>query len=188
MNKKFAAVGVSIVLLSLALTNCTGDKAVAAQLNIEPSTVIEKTDTTLKSMLTKSIKVQKVIVNTEKMTEVVNKLKKRVNKTWYVFGGETTRGWDCSGLVIWAYKHFEINLYHKASSQKYAAKPHRYVASKVKPGDIIACYGSEGLHVGIASDKPGYMIHAPRRGVTTKEDKVLKLFSSCTYTRLVQTN
>lgn len=186
MNKKFAAVGATVIL-ALALTNCTGDKSNAAQLNIEQPTVT-KTEVTFKSVLTPSIKKYQLTQNTEKMTNVVNKLKKRVNKTWYVFGGETPRGWDCSGLVIWAYKHFGINLYHRASSQKYAAKPHRYVASKVKPGDIIACYGSEGLHVGIASDRKGYMIHSPRRGVTTKEDKVLKLFSSCTYTRLVQTN
>lgn len=186
MNKKFAAVGL-VSLLAIGLTNCTGDNAIAAQLNIEQS-AIAKADTSFKTILTPSIKAQKVRSNTDKMIFVVGKLKNRVNKTWYVFGGETPRGWDCSGLVIWAYKQFGIKLYHKASVQKYAAKPHKYVASKVKPGDIIACYGSEGLHVGIASDKVGYMIHAPRRGVATKEDKVLKLFSSCTYTRLVQTN
>lgn len=182
MRNKFAAVSLGIIL---GLTNCTG-VASASQLNTNP--VVEKSQVTLSSVLTPSIKKTKIENNTIKMNSVVQKLKKRVNKTWYVFGGDTPRGWDCSGLVIWAYKHFGIKLYHGAYSQKYAAKPHRYVASKVKPGDIIACYGPAGTHVGIASDRVGYMIHSPRRGVTTKEDKVLKLFSSCTYTRLVQTN
>lgn len=184
MNKKFAAVSLG---LTLVLTNCTSPSASASQIDTSPIS-IQEYKTTLKSILTPSIHKTMLDNNTQKMTNVVKKLKKSVNKTWYVFGGVTPRGWDCSGLVIWAYKHFGIKLHHRASSQKYAAKPHRYVASKVKPGDIIACYGSEGLHVGIASDKSGYMIHSPRRGVTTKEDKVLKLFSSCTYTRLVQTN
>ena len=183
MNKKFAAVGLGLVLV---LTNCTGVGASASQLKINPE--VEKSQITLTSILTPSIHKNMLTNNTEKMNSVVNKLKKRVNKTWYVFGGETPRGWDCSGLVIWAYKHFGIKLYHGAYSQKYTAKPHKYVASKVKPGDIVACYGSAGIHVGIASNKIGYMIHAPKRGVTTKEDKVLKIFSSCTYTRLIQTN
>ena len=183
MNKKFAAVGLGLVLV---LTNCTGVSASASQLN-KSSVVIQKSEITLTSVLTPSIKKTMLNNNTEKMANVVKKLKNRVNKTWYVFGGATPKGWDCSGLVIWAYKHFGIKLYHSAYAQKYAAKPRKYVASKVKPGDIIACYGPAGTHVGIASDKKGYMIHSPRRGITTKEDKVLDLFSSCTYTRLVQT-
>lgn len=182
MNKKFAAVGLGLVLV---LTNCTGVGASASQLKTNPE--VQESQVTLTSILIPSIEKTMLDNNTEKMTSVVKKLKKRVNKTWYAWGGETPKGWDCSGLVIWVYKHFGIKLYHKASSQKYAAKPHKYVASKVKAGDIIACYGSNGVHVGIASDKKGYMIHSPRRGVTTKEDKVLGLFSSCTYTRLIQT-
>lgn len=183
MNKKFAAVGLGLVLV---LTNCTGVSASASQRNTDP--VSAEYQVTLTSILTPSIRTTMLNNNTDKMNSVVKKLKKRVNKTWYAFGGETPKGWDCSGLVIWVYKHFGIKLYHKASAQKYAAKPRKYVASKVKPGDIVACYGGEGTHVGIASDRQGYMIHSPRRGVTTKEDKVLSLFSSCTYTRLVQTN
>lgn len=186
MKKKFAAVSLGLVL---GLTNCTGVNASASQLNT--NTVVVKTTnaeigTTLSQMLAPSIKRQKLKTNTEKMNSVIRQLRKSVNRTWYVFGGDSPSGWDCSGLVLWTYKHFGIKLYHRAYVQKYAAKPHKYVASKVKPGDIVACMG--GAHVGIASDRVGYMFHAPRPGMTTKEDRVLKYFSNCTYTRLVQTN
>lgn len=186
MNKKFAAVGLTAIL-AIGLTNCTGDKAAAAQLNIEQSSVL-KSDVTFRSILTPSIKRYHLDLNTQKMTNVINKLTDRVNKTWYVFGGSTPRGWDCSGLVLWTYKHFGINLYHSAFAQKYSAKPHTYSDSKAKVGDIIAFPGHVGIYVG-----NGYMIHAPHPGVRTQKIKVWKWAKEngtryVTYTRLIKTN
>ena len=65
MNKKFAAVGATVIL-ALVLTNCTGTKATAAQLNIEKISA-SKTEVTFKSVLTPSIKRYNLVKNTEKM-------------------------------------------------------------------------------------------------------------------------
>lgn len=185
MNKKFAAVSLGLVLV---LTNCTSISASATQLNT--TTTVEKSTITLPAILAPSIKKTQITRNTDKMESVMNKLKKRINRTWYVFGGQTPSGWDCSGLVLWFYKNFGIELRHSASAQKYYSKPKKYTDKKavsgiVKSGDIITCLG--GAHNGIY-DKDGYMIHSPRPGVSTKRDKITNLFYNCTYTRVIKTN
>jgi cell wall-associated NlpC family hydrolase len=63
----------------------------------------------------------------------IDELKQYVNKTWYVFSGSTSDGWDCSGLVIWFYEDLGITLPHSATKQG-MLKP------KIKnplPGDIV---------------------------------------------------
>lgn len=40
-----------------------------------------------------------------------------VGSTWYVLGGSTPRGWDCSGLTLWFYDKLAIELPHSASAQ-----------------------------------------------------------------------
>jgi len=123
--------------------------------------------------------------NRESLGLMADKLKKYVGKTWYVFGGATPRGWDCSGLVVWYYKHLGIELYHSASAQKYEGKPRKYSAEKAKVGDIIWNPGHVGIYVG-----DGYMIHSPHPGARTERVKVLdwakdNWTTNVTYTRLL---
>ena len=42
----------------------------------------------------------------DKLKRVVNYLTTRVHKTAYVFSGATISGWDCSGMVRYAYKRW----------------------------------------------------------------------------------
>jgi cell wall-associated NlpC family hydrolase len=131
---------------------------------------------------------QKVIDDTERVNATSDKLRKYIGKTWYVFGGATPQGWDCSGLVVWYYKQLGIELYHSASAQKYEGKPRKYSEAKAKVGDIIWNPG----HVGIY-DGDGYMIHSPNRGLRTERVKVWEWAndngtSNVTYTRLIKTN
>ena len=125
------------------------------------------------------------IENAKRIDKVTEKLLKHVGKTWYVFGGNTPRGWDCSGLVAWYYRHFDIELPHVASGQKYSGKPHKFSVEKAMRGDIIWFPG----HVGIY-DGDGYMIHSPHPGARTERVKVLdwardNWTTHVTYTRLI---
>jgi cell wall-associated NlpC family hydrolase len=52
-----------------------------------------------------------------RMATVIKQLKKRIGKTWYVFSGATPRGWDCSGLTMWAYEQIGVELPHSANKQ-----------------------------------------------------------------------
>jgi cell wall-associated NlpC family hydrolase len=89
--------------------------------------------------------------------------------TWYVYSGSTPRGWDCSGLVMWFYGQFNIELEHSANAQMNSGT----ITKDPLPGDIVAFSynGSKrSYHVGIYLGD-GQMIHAPRPGrKTTVED------------------
>lgn len=53
----------------------------------------------------------------------------------YVYGGETEKGFDCSGFVKYVYNHFGISIERTSSSQ---AKGGRKVKkSELKPGDLV---------------------------------------------------
>jgi len=125
--------------------------------------------------------------NTVKMSKMLDALEKRVGKTWYVFSGSTPSGWDCSGLVLWAYERMGIELPHRASEQKLAGP----LTNDPQPGDIVSFTyrGSKSAyHVGIYLGE-GKMIHAPRPGTSTAIESVEHFAngSKITYTHLVDT-
>jgi cell wall-associated NlpC family hydrolase len=101
---------------------------------------------------------QKLIINQNKITKIISKLKSRVGKTPYVPFGASPSGWDCSGMVTWAYAQVGIDLYHGASHQKHSGK----MVKTPKVGDIVA-FGWTGWsgaqHSGIYLGD-GKMLHA----------------------------
>lgn len=80
--------------------------------------------------LAKEAKQEKKRVNLKK---VVRYLTTRVHKTAYVYSGSTTAGWDCSGLVTYAYKRLGIELEHSANKQAHSG----FRVSSPKIGDIV---------------------------------------------------
>ena len=65
----------------------------------------------------------------------------------YIFGAASpTYGFDCSGLVLWAYAQIGISLPHSSQAQ-YATLPH-VARADLKPGDLVFFY-SPISHVGI---------------------------------------
>jgi cell wall-associated NlpC family hydrolase len=68
-----------------------------------------------------------------KLKKVVRYLTTRVHKTAYVYSGSTTAGWDCSGLVTYAYKRLGIDLEHSANKQAHSGSR----VSSPKIGDIV---------------------------------------------------
>jgi cell wall-associated NlpC family hydrolase len=82
---------------------------------------------------------KKIITNRKKLNSVVNRLIHRVGKTPYVFSGSSIYGWDCSGMVVWAYEQLGVELPHSATKQAYVGK--RVKTPKV--GDVVI-FGYKG--------------------------------------------
>jgi cell wall-associated NlpC family hydrolase len=79
----------------------------------------------------------------------------------YVWGGASPSGFDCSGLIMWAYAQVGIGLPHFSGAQ-FAGTTHISMAD-IQPGDILF-YGPggsdhEGMYVG-----GGSMIESPFTG------------------------
>ncbi|HUF01735.1 MAG TPA: C40 family peptidase [Gaiellaceae bacterium] len=82
----------------------------------------------------------------------------------YRYGGESpASGFDCSGLVRWAYAKLGVDLPH--SSYALASEGRRVPSAKVRPGDVLlfAGLGHVGLYLG-----GGRMVHAPQSGRTVE--------------------
>ncbi|WP_229803257.1 C40 family peptidase [Planobispora rosea] len=78
----------------------------------------------------------------------------------YVWGAEGPNGFDCSGLVMWAYQKVGISLPHYTGDQWTAGT--RISKEQLRPGDLVFFY-SDLHHVGIYIGG-GLMVHAPRTG------------------------
>lgn len=105
-------------------------------------------------------------LNTEKIQSVVEQLKDQVGKTWYVFSGSTPSGWDCSGLVYWAYEQLGVSLEHSANKQGNSGTK----VKTPKVGDIVVFgyKGSKSYYHSSIYIGDGKVIHAGfRKGTTT---------------------
>lgn len=128
--------------------------------------------------------------NTERIESVVAKLKSRVGKTWYVFSGSTPSGWDCSGLVYWAYGQLGVSVEHSANKQGNSGTKVRTPAI----GDIVVfgykgskTYYHSSIYIG-----DGKVIHAGfRKGTSTSiisiDDPSFR-HSTATFIRLIESN
>ena len=78
----------------------------------------------------------------------------------YRWGGTSpASGFDCSGLVYWAYGRLGIEVPH--SSYALAGIGRRVGRPRLRPGDVLVFsgYGHVGLYIG-----RGRMVHAPQSG------------------------
>lgn len=78
----------------------------------------------------------------------------------YVWGGSAPGGFDCSGLVMWAFNQAGISLPH--SSQAQANGGQAVSLSDLQPGDVLTFY-SDASHSGIYVGD-GMMIHSSTYG------------------------
>ena len=96
----------------------------------------------------------------------------------YQWGGSSpSTGFDCSGLVHWAYARLGVELPH--SSYALYGEGQRVARSRMKPGDLVFFYGLG--HVGMYVGR-GRMVHAPHSGARVE---VVRLGSSQYGARLV---
>lgn len=108
--------------------------------------------------------IPKVTPDPEKKEEeaLVAEVEKQLG-TPYVWGGSQPGGFDCSGLVSWAYKQVGKNIPRVSNDQ--LASGERVSLDSLKPGDIIGYNG--GSHVGMYVGG-GDVIHAPFTGDVVK--------------------
>ena len=93
---------------------------------------------------------------------------KAVGVPYHWGGASPSSGFDCSGLVYWAYDHVGVELPHSSYALAGMGRPVKHL----RPGDLLFFYGYG--HVGIYIGH-GRMVHAPHTGSRVQ---VVKLGSS----------
>ncbi|MFF7354859.1 MULTISPECIES: NlpC/P60 family protein [Streptomyces] len=86
----------------------------------------------------------------------------------YVWGSNGPSGFDCSGLMQWAYAHAGIQLPRTSQEQRFAGR--QIPLSEARPGDLVV-YRSDASHVGMYVGN-GQVIHAPYPGAAVRYDPV----------------
>jgi peptidoglycan DL-endopeptidase CwlO len=82
----------------------------------------------------------------------------------YVWGGAAPGGFDCSGLVMWAFQQAGIALPHSSQAQAEGGQP--VALSDLQPGDVLTFY-SDASHSGIYVGD-GMVIHSSTYGVPVR--------------------
>jgi cell wall-associated NlpC family hydrolase len=87
----------------------------------------------------------------------------------YVWGGASPSGFDCSGLVMYAYAQVGISLPHNTVAQWSYPDAVSVPRSQLQPGDLVffAGLGHVGIYVG-----NGQFIHAPHTGDVVRIDSL----------------
>jgi cell wall-associated NlpC family hydrolase len=91
----------------------------------------------------------------------------------YVWGGSSPRGFDCSGLVMYAFAAVGISLPHSSYAQFNMGTP--VSIGQLQPGDLVFFSGAS--HVGIYIGG-GQFIHAPHTGDVVKISSLSGYYSS----------
>ena len=186
--KKLIAIGA----LALVMTSCTtpveateGTSVIVLQQVKEPANLLQ----TAAMDKANFMRTAALTSNTIKVNKVIGQLKGRVHKTRYVFSGATPSGWDCSGLVMWAYEQLGFNLEHRASKQQSAGTK----VKSPKAGDIVVFTynGSKSAYHTAIYLGPDKMIHAGGgKGDSTSIISISKFagkYSKVTYRRILET-
>ncbi len=90
----------------------------------------------------------------------------------YRLGGTTPRGFDCSGLIWWAYRQHGINVPRVTEDQANAG----FGVSRgaMRAGDILVFrtrQGRTGLHTALYTGR-GNFVHSPSSGKKIREDNL----------------
>jgi len=87
----------------------------------------------------------------------------------YVWGGESPKGFDCSGLVAYVYAQVGVSLPHYTVAQWNYSDSASVPRDQLEPGDLVffAGLGHVGIYVG-----GGNFIHAPHTGSVVRIDSL----------------
>lgn len=86
----------------------------------------------------------------------------------YIWGANGPVGFDCSGLMQWAYAQAGVSLPRTSQAQRYAGR--MVPLSEARPGDLVA-YRADAYHIGMYVGN-GQVIHAPYPGAPVRYDPV----------------
>jgi cell wall-associated NlpC family hydrolase len=167
--KKFTTISIATVLTvvgcSASVSQATSDDVMTNATSATP--VLKAKPLSITSSISKKADAfrDKQVRNHARMTSVLKYLKTRVNKTSYVFSGSTPYGWDCSGMVRWAYAQFGLDIPHSANKQGHLGTR----VSNPVPGDIVvfAYAGSTNFYHSAMYIGDGKIVHANRARKTT---------------------
>lgn len=119
----------------------------------------------------------------EDRTEAGNQLLRKARSaigTPYVRGGSSPGGFDCSGLVKWAYQSVGVKLPRTAREQSVVGRRISNVED-MRAGDIVAFrHPRRGYHTGIYVGD-GKFIHSPRRRTTVRINSLSDPYFSKTF-------
>jgi peptidoglycan DL-endopeptidase CwlO len=82
----------------------------------------------------------------------------------YSWGGAAPGGFDCSGLVMWAFQQAGISLPHSSQALAHGGQP--VSLSDLQPGDVLTFY-SDASHAGLYIGD-GMMVHSSTYGVPVR--------------------
>jgi cell wall-associated NlpC family hydrolase len=96
--------------------------------------------------------------------------------TPYVWGGAAPGGFDCSGLVMWAYAQVGVSLPHSSYAQYGYGVP--VSRDQLAPGDLVFFdgLGHVGIYIG-----GGQFVHAPHTGDVVKISSLSEDWYSANY-------
>ncbi|WP_020641317.1 NlpC/P60 family protein [Amycolatopsis balhimycina] len=94
----------------------------------------------------------------------------------YVWGDTGPDSFDCSGLLLWAYKKAGITLPRNSAAQAQYGTP--VPRDQLQPGDLVAYY-SPVSHIGMYIGD-GKMVHAPTSGDVVKISPLQSQYAGAT--------
>jgi peptidoglycan DL-endopeptidase CwlO len=89
----------------------------------------------------------------------------------YVWGAAGPSAFDCSGLIVWAYKQLGVSLPHSSATLSTMGRPVSKAA--LQPGDLVFFY-SPVSHVGIYAGN-GMVLNATQSGEPVQLSKLANL-------------
>jgi cell wall-associated NlpC family hydrolase len=96
--------------------------------------------------------------------------------TPYVWAGSAPGGFDCSGLVMWAYAQVGVSLPHSSYAQYGMGVP--VSRDQLQPGDLVFFDGLGHVGIYIGGDQ---FVHAPHTGDVVKISSLSESWYSATY-------
>ena len=96
--------------------------------------------------------------------------------TPYVWGGASPGGFDCSGLVMWAFAQVGVSLPHSTYALYAMGVP--VSSDQLQPGDLVFFdgVGHVGIYIG-----GGQFVHAPHTGDVVKVSSLSEGWYAATY-------
>ena len=167
--KKFTTISLATVLTvvgcSASISKATSDDVMTNATSVTPVPKTKPSSANNPMLKKANAFRDKQVRNHARMTSVVKYLKTRVNKTSYVFSGSSPYGWDCSGMVRWAYARFGLDIPHSANKQGHVGTR----VSRPVPGDIVvmAYPGSTNFYHSAIYIGDGKIVHAHQQRKTT---------------------
>jgi cell wall-associated NlpC family hydrolase len=109
-------------------------------------------------------------VRAAKINSVMSWAAKQKGKP-YRYGAAGPSAFDCSGLVLYVFKHAVGRTLSRTADAQYRASQHISRAA-LRPGDLVFAFsGGSAYHVGIYAGN-GYFWHAPHSGTVVKKVKM----------------